>query len=122
MQAANLLSKRAELTPTREALLDLHTATRYSYAELNARASRVANLLRDRFHVGKGDRVYILAHNSVAYLDLFYGVAKIGAVLAPLNWRLVARELVYIASDCQPRVLFVGPEFTAGDVGAPDKV
>ena len=111
MQAADLLSKRAELTPKREALLDLYTATRYSYKQLNDRASRVANLLRDSFGVRKGDRVSILAHNTVAYVDLFYGVAKIGAVLAPLNWRLVARELVYIANDCQPRVLFVGPEF-----------
>ena len=52
-----------------------------------------ANFLRDEYGVEKGDRVSILAHNSVAYVDLFYGLAKIGAIFAPLNWRLVAREL-----------------------------
>lgn len=47
----------------------------------------------------KRDRVSILAHNSVVYCDLFYAVGKIRAVLAPLNWRLAARELAYIVDD-----------------------
>jgi fatty-acyl-CoA synthase len=84
---------------------------RYSYGELNARANRLANWMQ-ALGVEKGDRVSILAHNGVEYIDLFYGLAKIGAILAPLNWRLVARELVYIVNDCQPKVLFCGPEFT----------
>ena len=37
-----------------------------------------------------GDRVSILAHNSVAYFDLLFGLAKIGAIFTPLNWRLTA--------------------------------
>jgi fatty-acyl-CoA synthase len=61
--------------------------------------------------VEKGDRVSILAQNSVVNIDLFYGLAKIGAILAPLNWRLVARELTYITNDCEPKVLLCGPEF-----------
>jgi fatty-acyl-CoA synthase len=111
MHAADLLSKRAYLTPDREALTEQATGRRYTYAELNTRANRLANWMRD-LGVQKGDRVSILAHNSVAYVDLFYGLAKIGAILAPLNWRLVARELVYIVNDCCPRVLICGPEFT----------
>ncbi len=111
MNAADLLSNRARLTPNREAVLMLPGGERYTYAELNARASRVANWMRE-LGVEKGDRVSILAHNGVAFVDLFYGLAKIGAVLAPLNWRLVAPELVYIVNDCQPKVLLCGPEFT----------
>jgi len=111
MHAFDLLGKRACLTPNREALVELATCRRYTYAELNARANRLANLMRDRFGVQKGDRVSILAHNSAAYIDLFYGLPKIGAVFAPLNWRLVARELAYILNDCQPKVLICGPEF-----------
>ncbi|MCP5008377.1 MAG: AMP-binding protein, partial [Aestuariibacter sp.] len=110
MHAADLLSKRAHLTPNREALLELATGERYSYADLNARANRLANFLRG-LGVEKGDRVSILANNSVAYIDLFYGLAKIGAVFAPLNWRLVSKELAYIVNDCQPKVLICGPEF-----------
>jgi fatty-acyl-CoA synthase len=111
MNASDLLSKRANLTPDREALYDLTSGVRYTYAQLNERANRAANFLREKFKVQKGDRVSILAHNSIAYVDLLFGVGKIGAVLAPLNWRLTSRELTYIVNDSQPKVLIVGPEF-----------
>lgn len=113
MHAADLLSKRAHLTPNREALLDAASGRRYSFAELNARANRLANFLSEGLGVQKGDRVSILAYNSVVYVDLLYGLAKIGAIFAPLNWRLTARELTYIINDCRPRVLIYDPEFEA---------
>ncbi len=111
MQAAELLTNRARLTPGREALVTLPDGRRYSYGELNARANRLANWMR-ALGVEKGDRVSILAHNGVEYVDLLFGLAKIGAILAPLNWRLAARELTYIVGDCRPKVLLCGSEFT----------
>ncbi|MCI0475907.1 MAG: AMP-binding protein, partial [Anaerolineales bacterium] len=111
MHAADLLTARARLTPDREALLDLRTGQRYTYAELNARANRAANFLREGLGVQAGDRVSILAHNNIAYVDLFYAVAKIGALFAPLNWRLTAHELDFIVNDCGPRVLIVSADF-----------
>ena len=110
MHCANLLTDRARLTPTREAVFEVDSGTRFTFAELNERANRAANFLRE-LGVGMGDRVSILANNSVIYLDLFFGVAKIGAVFAPLNWRLTASELAYIVNDNAPTVLFCGPEF-----------
>jgi fatty-acyl-CoA synthase len=110
VHAADLLTNRARLTPDREALTELSTGRRYTYAELNERANRLANWLRD-LGVDKGDRVSILAPNGVAYFDLLFGLPKIGAILAPLNWRLVAPELTYIVGDCQPRVLLCAPGF-----------
>jgi fatty-acyl-CoA synthase len=107
----DLLAKRANLTPDREALYDFTTGVRYTYAELNQRANRAANFLQERHGVKKGDRVSILAHNSIAYVDLLFGIGKIGAIFAPLNWRLTSRELTYIVNDCQPKILIVGPEF-----------
>jgi len=112
MHAADLLTHRALLTPEREALVELASGRRYSFAALNARANRLAHFLRERLGVEKGDRVSILAHNSIVYIDLFYAVGKIGAVLAPLNWRLAARELAYIIEDSRPKALLCGPEFT----------
>ena len=124
MHAADLLSSRARLTPDREALLELATGTRFTYADLNARANRLANFMRHRLGVQKGDRISILAHNSIGYIDLFYGLAKIGAIFAPLNWRLTAHELSYIVGDCEPKVIIVGPEFagTLTDMRAELKV
>ena len=109
--ASDLLSNRARLTPDREALYDHFSGRRYSFAELNGRANRIANVLRDEYHLQKGDRVSILAYNSIAFVDLLFGLGKIGVIFAPLNWRLTSRELAFIVNDCQPRVVFVGPEF-----------
>ena len=109
--AADLLRARAELTPDREALLDVATGITWTYGELNARANRLANWLGG-LGVTKGDRVSILAQNSIHTVDLLYGLSRLGAILAPLNWRLTARELVYIAGDCAPKMIICGPEHT----------
>ena len=111
MHAADLLSKRADLTPDRIALVELETGRRFTYAELNARANRIANFLRDKLHVQAGDRVSILAKNSVVYVDLLFGLPKIGAIFAPFNWRLTAHELTYQVNDLEPSVLLFEPEF-----------
>lgn len=116
VHAADLLSDRARISPDRPALLEVHTGLRLTYAELDRRASRSANHLRERYGVGHGDRVAILAHNGVPHLDLLYGLPRIGAVFAPLNWRLTAEELRYIVTDLDPRVVLYGPEMA--DVGA----
>lgn len=107
--AADLLRERARLTPDRPALLDVHTGVEYTYGELNDRANRLANWLR-AVGVEPGDRVSILAQNSIHTIDLLFGLGKIGAILAPLNWRLTARELAWIVADCAPKVLICGPE------------
>jgi len=111
MHAADLLSRRAELTPDRTALVEVETGCRYTYAELNARANRLANFLRERLGVQPGDRVSILAKNSVVYLDLLYGLPKIGAIFAPFNWRLTVRELAYMVDDLAPKVLICDPDY-----------
>lgn len=108
--AADLLRVRAELTPDKVGLLDDYAGVEYTYRELNERANRLANWLRG-LGVTQGDRVSILAQNSIHYVDLLYGLGKIGAILAPLNWRLTARELVYIAADCAPKAILCGPEY-----------
>ena len=110
MHAADLLSKRAELTPDRVALVELETGQRYTYAQLNQRANRLANFMQDQLGVQSGDRVSILAKNSITYIDLFYGLPKIGAIFAPFNWRLTAHEIRYMVNDLEPRVLILEPE------------
>lgn len=111
MHAADLLSKRAYLTPERIALVELETGERFTYSELNERANRLANFLRGELGVQPGDRVSILARNSIVYIDLFYGLPKIGAIFAPFNWRLTSRELTFMLNDLEPKVLIAEPEF-----------
>ncbi len=113
MDAAHLMWKRAELTPDRVGLVELETGDRYTYKVLNERTNRLANFMRDKLGVGKGDRISILAKNSIVFIDLLYGLPKLGAIFAPFNWRLTARELVYMVRDLGPKVLIVEPEFVS---------
>jgi len=113
MNSADILTKRAYLTPDREALYDFTSGVRYTFAQLNERANRAANFLHEKFDIQKGDRVSVLTQNHIAYVDILFGLGKLGAILAPLNWRLTSRELTYIINDCQPKVLIVGPEFVS---------
>ncbi|MFL7868456.1 MAG: long-chain fatty acid--CoA ligase [Anaerolineales bacterium] len=110
MDASNLLSKRAHLTPDREALLELESGRRFTYSDLDLRANKAAKILLS-LGVAEGDCFSILAHNCIAFIDLFYAAGKIGAVFAPLNWRLAANELVYIVNDCRPKVIFCDADF-----------
>ena len=111
MNAAHLMWKRAELTPDRVGLVELETGNRFTYTDLNVRTNRLANFLRSKLNVGKGDRVSILAKNSIVYIDLIYGLPKLGTIFAPFNWRLTARELAYLVRDLAPKVVLCEPEF-----------
>lgn len=108
MITADILGERARLTPQKTALVDLGTGQRLSYEALNERAIRCAHLWRDQLGLRKGDRVGILAHNRVEYLDAFFAAAKTGIILVTLGTRLTARELASIAQDAGIRALLFG--------------
>ena len=104
------LAKRARLNPALEALVEVERGRRFTYAELDERANRIAAALRSR-GVGPGDRVALLMMNGVEYVEAYYGIAKLGAVMVPLNWRLVADELAFIVGDAGASVLLFDSEF-----------
>ncbi|MBI5249357.1 MAG: long-chain fatty acid--CoA ligase [Desulfomonile tiedjei] len=106
----NLLSKRAFLHPDKEAFVDVHQNKRLTYFQFNENANRTANALVN-VGVKEGDRVSILLMNSAEYIELFFAIAKIGAVCVPLNIRLVADELTYIIKDSGAQTLVYGNEF-----------
>ncbi|MDQ1558014.1 MAG: fatty-acyl-CoA synthase [Pyrinomonadaceae bacterium] len=105
------LARRAVLSRDKLAITDLATGAKLSYRQLDERATRLANGLRETAGVGAGDRVAVLSTNRAAILEAFFAAAKLTAVLVPLNYRLTASELGYILSDCRPQVLFYETEF-----------
>ncbi len=100
------LSKRELFSPEVEALVDVATGTRLTYRAFNKRANQVANFLQQEFEFQKGDRLCILAHNSLEYWESFFGCQKCGGIFSPLNWRLVVRELAGLIDDLAPSALF----------------
>jgi O-succinylbenzoate-CoA ligase len=107
-----ILTKRAYLTPRLEALYESTSGRRLSFAALNESCNRTAHALAAR-GIGKGDRVAILTLNCPEFVETFFALAKLGAVVVPLNVRLVARELTYILADSGARTLVYGEEFRA---------
>jgi fatty-acyl-CoA synthase len=95
----DLTAKRADLDGDRPALVDPDRGREFTYAQLEERASRAAEFLRDEWGVTTGSRVATLAHNRTAAVELLFACAKLGAVLVPLNWRLAQPELEYILRD-----------------------
>lgn len=103
----NLLRKRAYMHPEKEAFVDIGSGRRLSFDAYNDGANRAANALLI-LGVGKGDRVALLLQNGADYMELFFAIAKIGAICVPLNWRLAAEELVYILKDSGACTLVFG--------------
>ncbi|MCC7200065.1 MAG: AMP-binding protein [Gammaproteobacteria bacterium] len=102
----------------RLAAVDLASGRRYSYAQFNDRATRLATGLRDRHAVRKGDRVGLLARNSTDHFELMFACWKLGAIFMPLNWRLSPAELGGVLADSTPRLLFVDADFVPLAAGA----
>lgn len=105
-----LVTKRALLNPGREAYVDAATGLRLTYTALNERVNRMAHALLAS-GIKKGDRVAILQMNSIEFVEAFFATAKIGGVVVPLNWRLVADELEFILKDSGSKLLLFGSEF-----------
>ncbi|MBT5895506.1 MAG: AMP-binding protein, partial [Rhodospirillaceae bacterium] len=78
-----------------------------TYRQLDQRANQVANGLIGA-GIKRGQRVAILAKNTDLFYELLYGATKIGAVLAPINFRLAPPEVSYVINDAQAPLLFVG--------------
>jgi acyl-CoA synthetase (AMP-forming)/AMP-acid ligase II len=83
-----------------------------TYAELDARSNALAHALVGR-GVRVGDRVALLAFNSLEYAVILQAVAKCGALVVPVNFRSTATDLRHVVGDAEPKVLFVEAEFDA---------
>jgi carnitine-CoA ligase len=77
-----------------------------TFADMDARSDRVAAGLAE-IGVGPGDRVAIISSNRIEMLELFFAVAKIGAVQVPLNAFLKGDFLTYQLKDSQAETLVV---------------
>lgn len=81
-----------------------------THSQFHENINRLAYGLTD-VGLQKGDRIGILAQNSLNYMYLYGACAKIGAIAVPISWRLKEKEIEYIISDAHPKILFAGSEF-----------
>ena len=87
-----------------------------SFADIDRRSNRAANALR-AVGVGKGTRVAILCANCPEFLDVWFGLAKLGAVQLPLNTAYKAPQILHTLTRADVPVVVVqaalAPEFEA---------
>ena len=82
------------------------TIHRYTYAEAERRAKRLAQAT-GRLGIRFGDVIGALGWNTHRYFELFYGISGTGAVLHTINPRLFEEQLVYIINHAEDRWLFI---------------
>jgi len=87
----------------------IHGATRASYGSVDDLSHRLAGALV-RAGIAFGDRVVLLAENSVDYVVGYYGVLRAGAIAVPLFPSTTDRELEYVLRHCDARGVIVGAQ------------
>ncbi len=101
----HFLDVHASIRPNKTVLI--YEDRSLTYAELNARARRVANAL-SALGVKAGDRVAVMTYNSLEALEIAGGLSKLSAIGVLLNYRLREHEVAYIINDCQAKVAIAG--------------
>jgi fatty-acyl-CoA synthase/long-chain acyl-CoA synthetase len=113
MTMSDQLARWARTTPDTWALR--FEGSGRTYAELDQRVTRLARVLRER-GVGTGDRVAVLALNGMETWEAYLAGVRLGGIVVPVNFRLVADEVAYVLADSGAKTLIVDAPLTA--VGA----
>lgn len=108
MNTLDFLSISSAICPDRDCIV--FEGKRYTFSQINDRSNRLANSLA-KLGVKKGDMVAILQVNCNQFLETYYAVAKLGAVLVPLNFRAKEEELTYMLNNCGAVAVFIGDRY-----------
>lgn len=114
MNIGTLLGRHARYRPHHLAVV--FEDQRFSYAEFDWRVNRLGNALL-ALGVGKGDKVATILPNCLEMLELYWAVAKIGAVVVPLSPMLRGRGLVRLINDSDAMLVITDAAFR--DILAP---
>jgi fatty-acyl-CoA synthase len=117
MNLSRIVERHAQFQPHKVAL-HFH-ARDLSYRALWTRIERITDVLAERLQVARGDRIAYLGYNDPELLVLLFALARLGAILVPLNFRLAPPELQYILEHAQARLLFIHPDFATAVAPAP---
>ena len=102
------LSIAAAICPDRDCVV--FEGKRYTFSQVNERSNRLANSLAG-LGIKKGDRVAIIQVNCSQYLEIYYAVTKLGAILVPLNFRAKQDELSYMLTNAEAVAVFFGNRY-----------
>jgi fatty-acyl-CoA synthase len=102
------LMKALKFFPQKEAIVC--GGKRLTYQEFYDRINHLSHCLKS-FGVKKDEKVAILHPNCHYFLEAYYGIAQIGAISVPINYRLSPEEIAFILQDSESKVLIANPMF-----------
>ena len=107
----DLLALYSQATPGKTALIDDHDGAvrELNYAELNAEANRLGNVLVDH-GVGAGEKVAWCGQNSAGVVVLLCAAQRLGATAVPVNYRFTDNEAAYVIHHSDATVVYVDAE------------
>ncbi|WP_396634186.1 long-chain fatty acid--CoA ligase [Maribacter sp. R86514] len=79
----------------------------YTYGQLYKRCCQLANALRNKLGITKGDMVGTFAWNHYQHVELYYGIPGIGAVCHTINIRLSSQQTEFIINHSEDKVIFL---------------
>ncbi|XP_058593139.1 long-chain fatty acid transport protein 6 [Neofelis nebulosa] len=82
----------------------------YTYQDVDKRSSRVAHVFLNHSTLKRGDTVALLMSNEPDFVHVWFGLAKLGCVVAFLNSNIVSNSLLHCIRSCEPRALVVGAD------------
>ncbi|XP_061872437.1 long-chain fatty acid transport protein 6 isoform X2 [Colius striatus] len=82
----------------------------YTYQDVDRRSNRVAQVFLQHEVLKKGDTVAMLMGNEPDFIHVWFGLAKLGCVVAFLNFNVRSRSLLHCVSSCEPKILVVGAD------------
>jgi fatty-acyl-CoA synthase len=77
-----------------------------TYAGMDDRVNRLARALQER-GVQRGDRVCVVMQNRLEAIEVYWAGCRLGAIVTPVNFRLVAAEVAYVFEDCDAKAVVV---------------
>lgn len=110
---SSVLRDTTKKFPKRPAILDPGGRS-LTYAELDLEASRLARGLLD-LGIGKGDKVGLWMPNNPEWVIAYFAIARVGAVVVPMNTRYKTHEVEYILGNSEATTLFAVDSFVGID-------
>jgi len=108
LNLGEILRVNAGKHPDKLALKDARR--QLTFAEYDRRSCRLANGLLG-LGLKKGDRVAVISHNCLEFMELYAATAKSGIVAVPINWRISPEDMEYVINNSEAKALLFGGEF-----------
>lgn len=103
-----LLSTPLLNSPDREIVY--RERSRYTYRTLNERINRLAGGLEE-LKVSQGDTVAVFDYDSSRYLECFFAIPMMGAVMQTVNWRLSTEQILYTIRHSEAKAIIINVDF-----------